>query len=239
MTKEGKEKLTVGVVTALITGVLAVAVALLTKAPVTYINLPDGQSVNADEIAALQSENAVLQSENAALREGLTAQANAVPETTLPPVIEAPTQTSVKTLQYFTDAVTVTDAHNTSCYSSAGSNGKRYFEKAGSYFEIFGKQYANGIKWQVGGTGSLSVHALNGEYTYMEGVLGHIDGTNRENGVLQVYYDNELVRTIQLRYDMPDDLLVLDDIGGVRQLKFIIPEGNQIARYGFGNIKIK
>ena len=72
MTKEGKEKLTVGVVTALITGVLAVAVALLTKPPVTNIVLPGGQTVNAGEIVALQSENSALQSENAALRAAQT-----------------------------------------------------------------------------------------------------------------------------------------------------------------------
>ena len=82
MTKEGKEKLTVGVITALITGVLAVVVALLTKPSVTNIVLPGGETVNADEIVALQSENAVLKSENVALRANLAVQANAAPKTT-------------------------------------------------------------------------------------------------------------------------------------------------------------
>ena len=95
MTREGKEKLTVGIVTALITGGLAVAVALLTKPPVTNIVLPGGQIVNADEILALQSENA-------ALRESLAERMNAVLEETLPSATtgstttKAPTPVSVK-----------------------------------------------------------------------------------------------------------------------------------------------
>ena len=55
MTKQGKEKLVIGVVAALVTGGLAVATALLTKPPVTNIVLPGGESVS---IAGITSDHA-------------------------------------------------------------------------------------------------------------------------------------------------------------------------------------
>jgi len=79
LTKEGKDKLIVGIITAFITGGLALVAVLLTKPSVTNIVLPGGQTVNADGIVALQSENAEL-------RERLTVQANAISNPTLPPV---------------------------------------------------------------------------------------------------------------------------------------------------------
>jgi len=76
MTDKGKEKLIIAVISIVLTAALSIPGTLIASKPSltqNIIQLPDGQTVNADEIAALQSENA-------ALRESLAAQANATPE---------------------------------------------------------------------------------------------------------------------------------------------------------------
>jgi len=237
MTDKGKEKLTIGIVIALVTGGLAVAAALLTKPSVTTIVLPGGESVNAAEIVALQTENAALQSENAALRESLTAKANAVPEMSSSPATEALTEgaitTKSPTVQYLLDVAPATNDHLAKSYSS---------QKSGNgYFEMAGKKYSDGIVWspQID-RGAFSIHSLHGEYTRIEGIIGHIDGAPMKEITLWISYDGIVKHEFSIRGGMYPEPLILDDLQDVKQIKFETSgTKGSYSQFGFANITIE
>jgi len=173
MTQKGKEKLTVSVITALVTGALAVIVALLTKPSAININLPDGQVVNADGIVALQSENA-------ALRESLTAQANATLEaqttTHESMTTQVPTTTQRPTNALF--AMTLKNPQSWEVNSGEPKDGRgtthkpKLFVVAGS-----GPPKRQNYDWDIG----RAEYVVNEEYSTLTGTIApHSDMLDRE-----------------------------------------------------------
>jgi len=236
MTDKGKEKLLIAVISIVLTAALSIPGTLIASKPSltqNIIQLPDGQTVNADEIAALQSENA-------ALRDSLAAQTNAALSNAAQPTT-GPTTTKAPATQHFIDIAPPHDAFHANCYSVLDISDRRFFVQAGDSFVMSGKKYYNGIVW-LGGTDwdreePYSIHLLDGKYTRLEGTLGHIDGTQSKDSSLLIYYDGVFKYEKLLSGELEPEMLILDDLQGVKQLKFRVPRVSW-TNYGLGNITL-
>lgn len=102
---------------------------------------------------------------------------------------------------------------------------KNYTEKVvGKSMSMSGEEYYNGF--ELGGykEGGYAVFNLNGEYTRITGIAGHIDGTGEADITLNIFADRMLIKTININCkNIPQEFII--DVTGVRQIKFEAEEG--------------
>ena len=97
-----------------------------------------------------------------------------------------------------------------------------------------------------GGTGDnlgsyWGVWNLNGQYTTLSGILGHVDGTENGSGLLQVFGDGVLKNEFALSAGMLGADLSIN-VSGINQLKLVWGTGNPgmgYGTYGIGNPILK
>jgi hypothetical protein len=112
-------------------------------------------------------------------------------------------------------------------------------------FKMLGDEYVHGWRftcsWASAGIGSPSyqLYNLRGQYTTIKGVLGHVDGTNRDStGTLSIYLDNELYRQYPLTATMLPMEIILNVIGvNIMKIEFTLNDMNE-GQFGFGNVTI-
>ena len=253
-----EEKTKGKIIVAVITAVASIIVAVLTtygimkaNAPVTTnIILPDGQAINAQAYADLEANYQAVRAELDALKESLVAPANAESKAPIIPQMQESTAPITK----------VPDAEwkeLTAVCPAYEWQDDRYFEYAIKTYDgtdvwsIAGVKYTSGLTWWIGkhvSNGmSFSIYNLDGKYTEISGVLGHLDGCSQENSSLQIFYDGVLKDEIPLTYNMPPHPLTLD-VHGVAQLRFVVvqptekaPDGSKTfwGGYGIGDTKIR
>jgi hypothetical protein len=133
------------------------------------------------------------------------------------------------------DEIQYLGADVTAYQATGGYN--EYSSKNGGNAESFsmaGEKYYYGCSWH---DDAASIYNLNGKYTSISGVLGHIDGDGGYDATLQIFYDGVLNQEISLTADMmPTDITL--DVEGVLQLKMMC-SGYIYDSYGFGNPVMK
>lgn len=85
--------------------------------------------------------------------------------------------------------------------------------------EMGGKEYYDGFwlgdRWDT----AYAVFNLGAKYTKLSGLVGHIDGSGKENASLLIYADGVLVDTLTIgNQDLPKEFSI--DVTEVKQLKF-------------------
>jgi len=101
-------------------------------------------------------------------------------------------------------------------------------------FYIAGKQYYNGMVWSAWNTG-YSLYSLDGKYTEITGVLGHIDGKEMDESTLQIYFDGVLQKEVALSGEMIAQAFSID-VTGANQLKLMVSHGR--GSYGYADVTI-
>jgi len=225
------------IVVAIIAGVFLCISALITG---LFVGKSKGNQqtdqVN-DDLSRLASQYDELEQKyQSALDEKSSQNANANIAPQAPTASTAPQTPSV---QYLVDVAPPHDVAFSNCYSKIEKSDKYFFKQAGSSFEISSTKYYNGIVWDT--YAALTIHTLGGQFSRLEGVLGHIDGTSTAESSLQVFYDGVLMHEFSLTFDMIAKPLILDDLSGVTQLKFFVPSKGALSAtsYGLADIIIK
>lgn len=128
-------------------------------------------------------------------------------------------------------------------YQTGGNEYKEYdpsINGATESFSMGGIKYTNGMTFDadinIFNDASWAVYNLNGEYTSLSFVVGHVDGTDLgEETVLQVIFDGNIHKEIALQPDMyPQNETI--DITGVKQMKLqVLSSGSSNPLYGIGN----
>jgi len=102
-------------------------------------------------------------------------------------------------------------------------------------FSMGGVKYNNGFYLKTFVWQPFVLFNLSGKFSEISGMVGHVDGTAKENTTLKIYYDGELVNEIEINWDnLPQKLSI--DITGVMQLKIV--NDNGFSGVGFGEMKI-
>ncbi|MDR0937338.1 MAG: copper amine oxidase N-terminal domain-containing protein [Oscillospiraceae bacterium] len=85
-----------------------------------------------------------------------------------------------------------------------------------------------------------AVWNLNGHYSNLTATLCHVDGKGDGATTVEVYFDDVLHRTIEVKPDMAPQEFTLN-LNGINQLKIILTKNNDTAgaAYGFGNPELK
>jgi hypothetical protein len=122
---------------------------------------------------------------------------------------------------YLTDAAPAYQSHSGYYYE--------YSEKNGSTksFTVSGVKYLNGCAWEDNYNHEYgwSLYNLNGAYHTINGMIGHVDGSDMGNGTLNIFYDGVLTKTVALSGDMIPQAINLD-VSGVLQLRIVLKAGD-------------
>lgn len=131
-------------------------------------------------------------------------------------------------------------------YQSGGNTYTEYSSKGSGAVDSFsmgGVKYTSGMTFNadinIFDDVSWAIYNLGGNYSSLEFVACHVDGTDiGDDTVLQVFYDGKLREEIPLAPDMSPTVVTLD-LTGVNQLKMQVPSsGGDAPLYGLGNPKI-
>lgn len=198
-----------------------------------YTELEAKNAQLTSELEALKGENSALEQKNAALQNENNTPSNSLPNEAEP----TPTATSEVGPQS-EDAVFMPElipAYQSSRY-------KEYSEQSGREESFFmaGKQYTNGMIWSTYNVfeNVYSLYTLDGKYSEISGILGHVDGTDMHGKSFEIYFDGKLYKEVLLAGDMMAQPFSID-VTGVNQLKLMIPSSNGDPQYGFANVTIQ
>jgi hypothetical protein len=123
------------------------------------------------------------------------------------------------------------------------SSDKRYYIE---YTLSKGESFSmNGVKYYRGITLACyrnvwALYNLNGQYSTISGMLGHIDGTDMINKTLLFYADDKVVKEIELNaFEMAQPFSL--NVSGVMQLTIEIKakDTDYWATYGLGDVVLK
>ena len=120
-------------------------------------------------------------------------------------------------------------------YTPYESNGYKEYVN-GETVSMGGKTYTNGFTLGGDYYDEYAIFNVDKQYTSVNFLIGHIDGTDLNNVTVKIYCDGVLKTELTINADaLPQKLTV--DITGVSQLK-IVTEGNRYAYYGFANVTV-
>ena len=104
-------------------------------------------------------------------------------------------------------------------------------------FKMAGIEYEHGL-FPTSHTGSFAEYNLEGKYSKISGMIGHIDSSNTSSGTYKFYGDGKLIRQYGLfGHDMPKEFSI--DISHVQQLRIVFEGGGNTIDYGLGNVIFK
>ena len=96
---------------------------------------------------------------------------------------------------------------------------------AGEFMKMGGTEYSDGFILGPNYQTSYAIFNLNGQYTEMSGMIGHVDGSGNSSEAVTIFADGAHVKTIEIDYKaLPQDFSI--DVTGVRQLIVERTEGN-------------
>lgn len=122
-------------------------------------------------------------------------------------------------------------------YEKANSY-KAYTASEGTSFTMANQKYTNGftLGYSMYDTSGYAYFNLNGKYSSMELVLGHIDGTYNSDKNIQFFLDDKLVYEYEVSSsNLPKTISIPLNYG----LQLRIVTTNRDGRTGFGNIILK
>ncbi len=100
-------------------------------------------------------------------------------------------------------------------------------------FQMMAAEYRQGLTPGNYQNSRQALYNLDGRFSRVTMVVGHIDGERDGSAVLYVYKDGELAQTVNLSSDMMTQKLELDTTG-VKQLR--LDQTGSDAAYGFANV---
>lgn len=100
-------------------------------------------------------------------------------------------------------------------------------------FLMMGIPYYQGVLGDRTTYERVALYNLDGDFTSVSFMVGHLDNADTSGAMLNVYTDNNLVRTIELTGDMTTQTVTIDTTN-VQQLKFSGISG--WGRYGIANV---
>lgn len=112
-----------------------------------------------------------------------------------------------------------------------------YTEKnSGEFMEMGGTRYSGGFQLGTSYYTSYAIFNLNGQYTKISGIIGHVDGSGDNDKVVTISLDGVLKETIDIAYkDLPQEFSI--DVTGVKQL--IIERSDGSTQTGFAELMIR
>lgn len=112
-----------------------------------------------------------------------------------------------------------------------------YSEKSSGYFMEMGRvKYTNGFQLGTSLEKSYAIFNLNGQYSKISGIIGHVDGSGANDKVVLISCDGLLVATIEIgALDLPKEFTI--DVTGIKQLKFERSSGT--TQTGFAEMTIQ
>ena len=111
-----------------------------------------------------------------------------------------------------------------------------YSTEKGDYFAMNGIKYNMGLKITDYHFG-YALYDLNSQYSKITGIVGHVDGSYEDDGIINIFADNKLVKIIEL--SPKDSPVTFDiDVTNVMQLKITKADSNR-GSYGLGNVVVK
>lgn len=88
---------------------------------------------------------------------------------------------------------------------------------AGEFMKMGGTEYSDGFILGPNYQTSYAIFNLNGQYTEMSGMIGHVDGFGNSSETVTIFADGVFVETIEIDYKaLPLEFSI--DVTGVRQL---------------------
>lgn len=104
-------------------------------------------------------------------------------------------------------------------------------------FKMTGTDYKGFSMRLYGGTEYILVN-LNNQFSALEFDFGHVDGSDQRPCTLNIYIDNDIVRTIEQKPDSDITHVSIPlNYGG--HLKFELLNGYNGTTYGFGNLELQ
>ncbi len=112
-----------------------------------------------------------------------------------------------------------------------------YKEKnSGEFMEMGGTRYSGGFQLGISIETSYAIFNLNGQYTKISGMIGHVDGSGDSDKVVTIFLDGVLKKTIDIPYiDLPREFSI--NVTGVKQL--IIERSAGSTQTGFAELLIR
>lgn len=112
-----------------------------------------------------------------------------------------------------------------------------YTEKnSGEFMEMGGTRYSGGFQLGTSLETSYAIFNLNGQYTKISGIIGHVDGSGDSDEVVTISLDGVLKEAIDIAYiDLPRDFSI--NVTGVKQL--IIERSSGSTQTGFAELLIR
>ncbi len=109
----------------------------------------------------------------------------------------------------------------------------------GETISMGGKTYTNGFT--MGGdhySDEYAIFNLDGKYSSLSFLVGHIDGHAMLDAAVKVYCDGVLKNEYVVKNDaLPEKITI--DITGVRQMKIVVGGLNRNVSYGFANVTVQ
>ncbi len=128
-------------------------------------------------------------------------------------------------------AVAVPGQHYLTPYQTTGYS--MYDNDELHSFTMMGIQYYQGVLGNNTNNEKIALYNLDGDFTSVSFEVCHLDDTRTDATELNVYTDNNLVRTIKLTGDMTTQKITIDTTN-IQQLKFSGTSG--WGRYGIANV---
>lgn len=141
-----------------------------------------------------------------------------------------------KTKQYneiptvYYDALEVCPPYETACYSA-------FTGDVTKYFTMGGVNYTNGFTFGYTVSGdAFALFNLNGEYSYMDLTIGHVDGSSVYDRTVYFYLDGVVTETLTISADaLPISVSI--PLNNASQLKIYAPVVYSVL--GFANVTLR
>ena len=118
-------------------------------------------------------------------------------------------------------------------------HGKEYSANDNKHFVMSGNKYTNGFTLDacIYDLKSFALFNLNGKYSSLSFNVGHIDGTSKLNGDLNIYLDGNLVKSVPLTHDSGVKNVNIPLNGALHMKIEIVPESAwyKSGTYGFAD----
>lgn len=113
-----------------------------------------------------------------------------------------------------------------------------YTEVTGiNYVTMGGTKYYNGFYLSCNSVAdTYALFNLNGKYTEVSGIIGHVDGSDGKDKKVDIYADGTLIKTFHVGYkDLPQSFTL--DVSGILQLR--VERSYGYTQTGFCELEIK
>lgn len=115
---------------------------------------------------------------------------------------------------------------------------REYLKVAGDTFVMAGKHYTNGLTFGSDFYPPYALFNLDGKYSVMNLVVGHVDDTSMDDVMVTFIVDGDVAKEVKVSAkSLPQDISVPLNQG--KQLKIMVDGNSLIGQTGLGNITVR